>query len=43
LSTSSSAPGGGIRAGWEIFRGKVPLTAAELQVIASNQTRFARY
>jgi predicted TIM-barrel fold metal-dependent hydrolase len=35
-------PGGGIRAGWEIFRSKVPLTAAELQVIASNQTRFAR-
>lgn len=37
-----SPPGGGIRAGWEIFRGKVPLTAAELQVIASNRTRFAR-
>lgn len=37
-----SPPGGSIRAGWEIFRGKVPLTAAELQVIASNRTRFAR-
>jgi predicted TIM-barrel fold metal-dependent hydrolase len=37
-----SPPGGGIRAGWEIFRGKVPLTAAELQVIASNRTRFDR-
>jgi len=37
-----SPPGGGVRAGWEIFRGKVPLTAAELQVIASNRTRFAR-
>jgi predicted TIM-barrel fold metal-dependent hydrolase len=37
-----SPPGGGIRAGWDIFRGKVPLTAAELQEIASNRTRFDR-
>jgi predicted TIM-barrel fold metal-dependent hydrolase len=37
-----SPPGGGIRQGWEIFRTRVPLTAAELQQIASNRTRFAR-
>lgn len=37
-----SAPGGSIRRGWEIFRTKVPLTAAELQQIASNRTRFVR-
>ena len=37
-----SAPGGSIRAGWELFRSKVPLTPAELQLIASNRTRFAR-
>ncbi len=37
-----SPPGGGVRAGWEIFRDKAQLTAAELQVIASNRTRFAR-
>jgi len=37
-----TAPGGGIRQGWEIFRTKVPLTAAELQQIAKNRTRFAR-
>lgn len=37
-----SVPGGSIRRGWEIFRTKVPLTAAELQQIANNRTRFAR-
>ena len=37
-----SPPGGSIRQGWEIFRAKVPLTAAELQQIANNRTRFAR-
>ena len=37
-----SVPGGSIRAGWEIFRSKVPLTPEELQGIASNRTRFAR-
>ena len=37
-----SAPGGSIAKGWEIFRTKVPLTAAELQQIAINRTRFAR-
>lgn len=37
-----SPPGGSIRAGWEIFRTKVPLTAAELQQIANNRTDFAR-
>jgi predicted TIM-barrel fold metal-dependent hydrolase len=37
-----SPPGGSIRQGWEIFRTKVPLTAAELQQIANNRTRFAR-
>jgi predicted TIM-barrel fold metal-dependent hydrolase len=35
-------PGGSIRRGWEIFRTKVPLAAAELQQIANNLTRFAR-
>jgi predicted TIM-barrel fold metal-dependent hydrolase len=35
-------PGGSIRQGWEIFRTKLPLTAAELQQIANNRTRFAR-
>jgi predicted TIM-barrel fold metal-dependent hydrolase len=37
-----SPPGGSIRAGWELFRSKVPLTAAELRQIAGNRTRFAR-
>ena len=37
-----SAPGGSIARGWEIFRTKLPLTAAELQQIANNRTRFAR-
>lgn len=37
-----SPPGGSIRQGWEIFRTKVPLTAAELQQIANNRSRFAR-
>ena len=35
-------PGGSIRAGWEIFRDRTPLTAAELRAIAGNVTRFAR-
>jgi predicted TIM-barrel fold metal-dependent hydrolase len=35
-------PGGSIRAGWEIFRDKVPLTAAEMRTVAGNMTRFAR-
>jgi len=37
-----SPPGGSVRRGWEIFRDKVPLTAAELQQIANNRTRFVR-
>ncbi|HYW32958.1 MAG TPA: amidohydrolase family protein [Gemmatimonas sp.] len=37
-----SPPGGSIRAGWEIFRDRVPLTAAEMRTIAGNVTRFAR-
>ncbi len=37
-----SPPGGSIAQGWEIFRTKVPLTAPELQQIASNRTRFSR-
>jgi predicted TIM-barrel fold metal-dependent hydrolase len=37
-----SPPGGSIRAGWETFRSKVPLTGAELRQIADNRTRFAR-
>lgn len=35
-------PGGSIRAGWEIFRDRVPLTPAEFRTIAGNVTRFAR-
>jgi predicted TIM-barrel fold metal-dependent hydrolase len=35
-------PGGSIRAGWEIFRTRTPLTDAELRTIAGNVTRFAR-
>ena len=35
-------PGGTITRGWEIFRTKLPLTAAELQQIIGNRTRFAR-
>ncbi|HYC60983.1 MAG TPA: amidohydrolase family protein [Thermoanaerobaculia bacterium] len=35
-------PGGSIRRGWEIFRTKLPLTAAELEQIANNQPGFAR-
>jgi predicted TIM-barrel fold metal-dependent hydrolase len=37
-----SPPGGSIRSGWEIFRGRVPLTPEELRTIAGNVTRFAR-
>jgi predicted TIM-barrel fold metal-dependent hydrolase len=35
-----SASGGSIRSGWEIFKGKVPLTPEELQRIAKHRTRF---
>jgi predicted TIM-barrel fold metal-dependent hydrolase len=35
-------PGKSIRAGWEIFRDRVPLTAGEMRAIAGNVTRFAR-
>jgi predicted TIM-barrel fold metal-dependent hydrolase len=37
-----SPPGGTIRAGWDIFRNRIPLTAEELQAIAGNVARFAR-
>ena len=37
-----NAPGGTIGKGWEIFRTTIPLTAAELQQIANNRTRFVR-
>ena len=37
-----SPPGGSIRAGWEIFRGKIPVTQAEFDELAGNRTRFAR-
>lgn len=37
-----SVPGGTIARGWEIFRTKVPLTPAEVQLIINNRTRFAR-
>lgn len=33
-------PGGSVRAGWEIFRSKVPLTPAELRTIAANRLQF---
>jgi predicted TIM-barrel fold metal-dependent hydrolase len=35
-------PGGSISKGWEIFRTRIPLTAAEMQQIVNNRTRFAR-
>jgi predicted TIM-barrel fold metal-dependent hydrolase len=35
-------PGGSISKGWELFRTKLPLTAAELQQIVNNRPRFAR-
>jgi len=37
-----SPPGGSIRAGWAIFRDRVPLTDREMRVIAGNLARFAR-
>ncbi len=37
-----SVPGGTIARGWEIFRTKLPLTAAELQQIMNNRPRFGR-
>ena len=40
--SDTSPPGGTIRAGWEIFRSKVPLTSAELQTIMTNRLRFVR-
>ena len=35
-------PGGSVRAGWEIFRTKVPLSRGEIAAIAGNRPRFAR-
>jgi predicted TIM-barrel fold metal-dependent hydrolase len=37
-----SPPGGSIRAGWEIFHDRVPLSEAEFRMIAGNLTRFVR-
>lgn len=37
-----SPPGGSIRAGWDTFRNRVPLTDAERRAIAENVTAFAR-
>ena len=37
-----SPPGGSIRAGWDIFRAKVPLTDAEARTIAGNRLPFIR-
>jgi predicted TIM-barrel fold metal-dependent hydrolase len=37
-----SPPGGSVRSGWEIFRTKLPLTAAEIRQITRNRPRFAR-
>ena len=38
--SDTSPPGGSIRAGWEIFRSKVPLTPRELQTIMQNRLSF---
>jgi predicted TIM-barrel fold metal-dependent hydrolase len=38
--SDTSPPGGTIRAGWEIFRSKVPLKPAELQTIIDNRLSF---
>ena len=35
-------PGGSVQSGWEIFRSKLPLTAAEFRTIARNVRPFAR-
>jgi predicted TIM-barrel fold metal-dependent hydrolase len=40
--SDTSPPGGSIKAGWEIFRSKVPLTPGELQTIAQNRLSFIR-
>ena len=37
-----SPPGGSVRAGWEIFRTRTPLSDAEVRTVAGNVTRFAR-
>ena len=37
-----SPPGGSIRAGWEIFREKIPLTEKEFSTIINNRPGFAR-
>jgi len=37
-----SAPGGSIGAGWEIFRTRSGLTPAEVRLVFTNRTRFAR-
>jgi len=37
-----SAPGGSVRAGWQIFSTKMPLTPAELRTIARNRLSFIR-
>jgi predicted TIM-barrel fold metal-dependent hydrolase len=35
-------PGGSIRAGWDIFRTRLPLSPAEIAIIAGNRARFTR-
>jgi len=37
-----SPPGGSIRAGWQIFRSRVPLTVEEFRTIENNVTRYVR-
>ena len=37
-----SPPGGSVRAGWDIFRTRTPLTDTEVRTIAGNVTAFAR-
>ncbi len=36
-----NAPGGSVRAGWEIFRARSGLTPAEIRLVFGNRTRFA--
>jgi hypothetical protein len=42
LYGSDLSPPGGSWAGWEIFRSKVPLTAAEFRAIERNRLPFVR-
>jgi predicted TIM-barrel fold metal-dependent hydrolase len=37
-----NAPGGSVRAGWQIFRDRSGLTPAEIRLVFANRTRFLR-